>query len=402
MHRGLGITNAHTNQPAIDGRSPGRTVRSRYALASGALCAGAALLSLPSAFFVEPGFPTAAVVGSAIATACAAVFILVSWERAPLALVEAFPAAATVLLAVDAVAIDSSYGFYLALLAGLIAYEFVDTRVVVVHVALIVAAICAPIALTDVDDHAATASALLYAPGAVLLAALAAHLRRIRDAHERAYRQFGLDALAIAARIRSRVGTEEAARELVGWLERQPPLPIAAESQTEVDWWRRWAPAGPMLAGAMAVVVGLFVAVGSLDRERRPPAPRPTAGQRTSAALADRNRHPGSHDNAPPPDRRDAHRAPPPVPSEPSAAQTAGTEAGPATIDGSSTGGAPATAAQTSASTETPARPSHTAGATSAQSAPPPSAPATQPAQPSGPIDALQSVLGPLGLSPAN
>jgi hypothetical protein len=238
-------------------------LRRRDAVFGAAFCGAVPLLSLPTAFLVESGFPTVAVVAAAVGIVFALCCLLASWERAPLAVVHALPAVATVLLAVDAVVVDPSYGFYLVIVAGFVAFLFTDPRWVALHLALILAAIAAPAVIESSASRDATAAALLYVPGALLIVALGYYVRHRVDARERAYRQFGLDALAITARIRSTVGGDEEATQLSHFLHRH-----RSEGPRRATWrprLRASAAAVPWrLLGTAAAVAGALVVVGAL------------------------------------------------------------------------------------------------------------------------------------------
>ncbi len=75
-----------------------------------------------------------------------------------------------------------------------------------VHLALIALALIAPIVFEPEGTRKAVACALIFGPGVALVTATAVHLRRSGEARDRAYREFANDALALASRIRSRVG----------------------------------------------------------------------------------------------------------------------------------------------------------------------------------------------------
>lgn len=187
----------------------GAALRRRYANVAGILCAAGALFALPSALVLEPNAIVAIAVLCALGLVLAGVCVAIPWQRAPFVAIAVTPAAGTVLITFADVLVDPSYGFYLVLVGGFIAYAFATTpRVVAAHVGLIGLALAAPILIDADGTRHAAAAALIYGPGVVLLAGLGSFVRRRTEARERFYRDFAADALAIAVRIRSTVGTE--------------------------------------------------------------------------------------------------------------------------------------------------------------------------------------------------
>jgi uncharacterized membrane protein YfcA len=386
------------NQPGGPHRGP--TVRRRYASVAGALCAAASLLSLPGVLLDADSADAAAAAFAALLGAAFAVpFLLVSWERASLALIEAFPAVATLVLAINAVAIDPGYGFYLVLVAGVIAYEFMDARVVGVHLTLIFAALAAPIALGPSTTHEAVTALLIYGPGALLLAWLGAQARRRIDARDLAYQQFGLDALAIATRIRSRVAREEAGSELAALLRPQRSEQPARSSQVQAPRPWRWVPATGILTGVVAAAV--IVGLGSGGYDDSAPRQRPTAQRTTGHGAADRH---GDRERERPAVSETSTESPAnepgpgtePEPTEPAPTETAA-ESPVAGVESELEASAPSPGPQPAADSESPARPATTPSAT--PTAPPPAAPQPanpQPADQQNPLAPLEQLLGPL------
>ena len=399
LRGGLGV-NREPNQPG-GATDRGPTIRRRYATVAGALCAAASLLSLPGVLLDADSAEAAAAAAAALLGAAFAVpFVLASWERAPLALVEAFPAVATLVLAINAVAIDPGYGFYLVLAAGVIAYEFIDTRVLAVHLTLIVAALAAPIAFGPSTTHEAVTALFIYGPGALLLAWLGAQARRRIDARDLAYQQFGLDALAIATRIRSRVTREEAGSELAALLRAQRSHEAArASRRVEASRPWRWVPAVGMVAGVVVAAVIVGFGSGGYDGSVPPPGPiaKRTTGHGAPEQLRDRERErPAVNESSAQPGAKDhgPSQQPATTPVEPATTETV---AEPPTGGGSEVSASASNAApQPAAESESPARPETT-----------PSTPANPPSatpQPSTPppsnqqnlLAPLQQLLGPL------
>jgi hypothetical protein len=395
--------NREFNQP---GGAPhrGLTVRRRYAAVAGALCAAASLLSLPGVLLdADSTDAAAAAAGALLGAAFAVPLLLASWERAPLALVEAFPAIATLVLAINAVAIDPGYGFYLVLVAGVIAYEFIDTRVVAVHLTLIVVALAAPIALGPSTAHEAVTALFIYGPGALLLAWLGAQARRRIDARDLAYQQFGLDALAIATRIRSRVTREEAGSELAALLrpQRSEMAPPASRRVPAPRSWR-WVPATGLVAGVVAAAVIVGLGSGGFDESvpRRGPIAQRTTDHRAPDKHGDRDRQrPAAAETSARQATQKGRAGTGPQP-EATAAEpaTTGTVAAAPADGGESevSASAPSAGQQPASEAETPARPETTP---SAPASPPPATP--QPTTPppndqQNPLAPLQQLLGPL------
>ncbi len=193
--------------------------RSRYATVAAMLCASASLFLLLTALLLDEAELLTVLTLAGLGLCLAGFYLALPWERLPRVWVVAAPAGAILLAAAAAVAIDPSYGFYLVFIAGFTAYTFEDRRVILGHLGLIALALAAPIALVPDSTREALAAALIYGPGVILLAGLAAYIRDRTDARERAYRQFAEDALALAWRIRTHLGNEEP------WFERPEPPP---------------------------------------------------------------------------------------------------------------------------------------------------------------------------------
>jgi hypothetical protein len=190
----------------------------RYAAVAGLLCAGASLCTLASSLALDATSAMVAIGLAVLGLLLACLCFVVPWERVGARAIQLAPALATVAVAVATTAIDPTYGFYLVLVAGFVAYSYTRTRVIGLHLALIALALVAPIVLDPEGARKALACALIFGPGVMLVTATAVYQRRSSEARDRAYREFATDALALAARIRSRVGpvagTPVNAREL--------------------------------------------------------------------------------------------------------------------------------------------------------------------------------------------
>ena len=254
-----------------DDRGPER--QRRRAAIAGVLCAMASLCTLASSIALDAEPATTAIGLSAFGLMLSLLCFFVPWERLGADLVELAPALATLAIAVAIAAIDPTYGFYLVLVAGFVAFTYRSTRAVGLHLGLIGLALVAPIALGSDGTRNAIACALIFGPGVILVTATAIYLRRTGEARERAYREFANDALELASRIRSRVGP--AAGATVNgpeWFE-PPAAPVIPLRNVGIAKVVRAAPAdGPassapppstrrLPAGAVAIAASVIAAV---------------------------------------------------------------------------------------------------------------------------------------------
>ncbi|MDX6584291.1 MAG: hypothetical protein QOI10_3475 [Solirubrobacterales bacterium] len=197
--------------------------RHRSAGLVGLLCVGASICALASALLLEAGPPLVAFALAGFGLLMAGLCFLAPWDRIGAYTVELAPACATLAIGIASTAIDPTYGFYLVLVAGFVAYTFTEQRAAGPHLALIALALVAPVALEPEGTRKAVACALIYGPGVIGVFAGAVYLRRSAEARERAHREFAADALALASRISSRVGPSDREPIPAGpWP--QPPL----------------------------------------------------------------------------------------------------------------------------------------------------------------------------------
>jgi hypothetical protein len=199
--------------------------RQRYAAIAGVLCAGVSLCTLASSLALDAAPAMTAIGLAAFGLLLSFLCFAVPWERAGTPMVDLAPAAAILAIAIATTTIDPTYGFYLVLVAACVGYMVSRTRVIGLHLALIALALVAPIVLDPEVARKALACALIFGPGVVAVSAIAVYMRRTSDARDAAYREFANDAMALAARIRSRVGTPGSAPLLPPeWLEAPAPM----------------------------------------------------------------------------------------------------------------------------------------------------------------------------------
>lgn len=181
-------------------------VRYRYAAVAGVLCAGASLCTLASSILLESAPAMTAIGLASFGLLLAFLCFAVPWGQVARSLVHLAPATATLAVAIATTTIDPTYGFYLVLVAGFVAYAFRGREVIALHLGLIAMALVAPVVIEPEGTRKAIACALIFGPGVIGVTVLAVYLRRSSEARERAYREFAADAMALASRIRSRVG----------------------------------------------------------------------------------------------------------------------------------------------------------------------------------------------------
>jgi hypothetical protein len=227
--------------------------RERYATIAGVLCAGVSLSTLASSLALEAAPAITAIGLAAFGLLLSFLCFAVPWERVGRRTTELAPALAILAIAIATTTIDPTYGFYLVLVAACVAYMVSRPRVIELHLSLIALALVAPIVLEPEGARKALACALIFGPAALGVTAIAVYMRRTSDAREAAYREFANDALALAARIRSRVGTPGST-----------PLPAP-------EWLETPGPMVPLRNVGIARVVR---AVGSNRRVAIVPAPR--------------------------------------------------------------------------------------------------------------------------------
>jgi hypothetical protein len=346
--------------------------RHRHAALAAALCAGASLCALGSALLLRAGPPGVAFGLAGFGLLMAALCLFAPWERVGAYTVELAPACATIAVGLASTAIDPTYGFYLVLVAGFVAFTFSEPPVIALHMALIALALLAPVVLEPEGTRKAIACALIYGPGVAVVAAVAVYLRRGVEAREAAHREFAADAMALAARIRSRVGADSGAVPVGAWP--RSPLSVTPASTTTA---LRQAPAEapglvwtPATTLAIATVVAaVLLSAGSVLRGGQ------AAGVSSvdSVALVDQ---PPSVAVKSTPASHPAHRSPrPPRPQRVHASRPADR--------GGDGAGQPAAAAPQVASDTAPAGTAAPAG--SSGSAPATSAPADSAALPARP-----------------
>ena len=224
----------------------------RYAAVAGVLCAGVSLCTLASSIALESAPALTAIGLAAFGLLLSFLCFTVPWERVDGRVVDVAPAAATLTIAVATTTIDPTYGFYLVIVAALVGYTFSRSRVIEFHLAVIALALVAPIALEPEATRKAIGCALIFGPAVIAVTAIAVYMRRTSDAREAAYREFANDALALAARIRSRVGTPGSA------------------SLTAPEWLEAPAPAIPLRNVGIAKVVRTGTSDGRGATGRRP------------------------------------------------------------------------------------------------------------------------------------
>ncbi len=237
-------------------------VRRRYAAVAGVLYAGASLCTLASSLALETAPAMTAIGLAAFGLLLSFLSFVVPWERVGSAVIDLSPAAATLAVAIATTTIDPTYGFYLVLVAGFVAYSLRRPAVIGGHLALIAVALVAPIVLEPEGARKAIACGLIFGPGVILVTTMAIYLRRSTEAREAAYREFATDALALASRIRARVGGE----------------PIRAP-----EWFEAPAPALPLRNVGIAKVVRTQPANGA---PMTAPAPAPRRLPMTAVAVA--------------------------------------------------------------------------------------------------------------------
>lgn len=401
---GLGM-NGNIKRLVVDRANDRGERQRRRAAVAGVLCAMVSLCTLASSIALDAEPAMTAIGLSAFGLMLSFLCFVVPWDRVGAHLVELAPAAATLAVAVATTTIDPTYGFYLVLVAGFVAFTYRSLRVVGFHLALIGLALLAPVVFEPEATRKAIASVLIFGPGVILVAATAVYVRRTGEARERAYREFANDALELASRIRSRVGPAAgAAVNGPEWFEAPaaPVIPLRtvgiatvvraeqADEPASTAPAPRRLPVGAVAIAASAIIAMAFTA--ALARDARAPAidqRSPTlardAGQSRSAV--DR-----PDDSARRTGDRSRHRAAP-VPAALAATTPAGT-ATPAPADATGSGGSSGTGGQQAPPASAPAPQAATpvrpqTGEPQPQTPPVP----VQQAGPSGPVDAALGVV---------
>ncbi len=259
------------------------------------LCAGASLCTLASSLALEAAPALTAIGLAAFGLLLSFLCFVVPWSRVAPALNELAPAAATIAIATATTTIDPTYGFYLVLVAGFVGYAFRRPGVIGGHLALIGLALIAPILLEPEGTRKAIACALIFGPGVFAVTALAISARRSTDARDLAYREFATDALALASRIRARVGPGAAGPvSAPEWLERPAPaIPlrnvgiarVVRADVTAASSVVRLRHRLPMTA--VAVTASVIAVVATTTALVRDGAERRTGGDRSPALVRD-------------------------------------------------------------------------------------------------------------------
>ena len=411
---GLGM-NANIKRLVVDRNDDlGSERLRRRAAVAGALCAMVSLCTLASSIALEAEPALTAIGLSAFGLLLSCLCFVVPWDRVGAHLLELAPAAATLAIAVATTTIDATYGFYLVLVAGFVAFTYRSTRVVGTHLALIGLALLAPVALEPEATRKAIACALIFGPGVILVTGTAIYLRRAGEARERAYREFANDAMELASRIRARVGPAAgAAVNGPDWFEPPPaqviPLRtvgiakiVRAEPADEPA--RPAPPARRLPVGAVAIAASAIVAVAFTAALARDDSRSPAAAEGAPALARDTAQSRPAAGGPGAPARRKADRGrnrATPATAAPAATAPAG-GAAPAPAEQTGSGGSGGATAKPAApapgpvpQAPTPVRPQ----ADGAQSQAPPPTPVQQ-AGPSGPVDSavglVEQTAGPL------
>jgi hypothetical protein len=201
------------------------SAKHRYAAVAGALCAGVSLCTLASSLALDAAPAMTAIGLAAFGLLLSFLCFAVPWERASRWTIDLAPGAAILGIAIATTTIDPTYGFYLVLVAACVAYMVSRPAVVGLHLGLIGLALVAPIVFEPDGARTAVASALIFGPGVIAASAIAVYMRRTSDAREAAYRDFANDAMALAARIRSRAGAPVGSSlRAPEWLEAPAPV----------------------------------------------------------------------------------------------------------------------------------------------------------------------------------
>jgi hypothetical protein len=207
------------SSPPFDSELP------RLGRIAGVLFITASLFAVPSAALIEPGPPVAdylvAASGIAIGLGC----LLVPWERLSRRWLHLVIVLGTALVAMGIEVFDEGdYSFFYVIVGIYAAYVVPDRRALAIHLAVITAALFAPLALDPGDSGSEARHALVTLP-VMLIGTIAVYWQRIGlEAREASQRAFAAEAIELAMRIR------RSARG--GQLDEEPPK-TAEEARLE-------------------------------------------------------------------------------------------------------------------------------------------------------------------------
>jgi hypothetical protein len=167
--------------------------------------AGAFLIAIWASAVVSSilleGVPTAAYLLPGLSFCTGLACLAIPWERISPSWLHVALATATVEIAIWVALADASYGVFYVLLAAYAGYVSRRRREVAALVALMFLALVAPL-LYESDRVAVTGHAVLIMSVVAAVSVMAAWARGQVRARQRLYRQFALEALQLAIRIR--------------------------------------------------------------------------------------------------------------------------------------------------------------------------------------------------------
>jgi MFS family permease len=183
--------------PPLDAELP------RLGKIAGVLFIAASLCAIPSGLLIEPRPPASdflvALSGMAIGIGC----LLAPWERMSRRWLHVVILVATVLVAIGIEVFDEDdYSFFYVIVGIYAAYVSPDRRALAIHLAVITAALLAPLVLDPQDTQSEARHALVTLP-VMLIGTVAVYWQRIGlEAREASQRAFAAEAIELAMRIR--------------------------------------------------------------------------------------------------------------------------------------------------------------------------------------------------------
>ena len=214
---------------------------------AGAMFIAGALLPIPSTLLLEPRPPLASYSLTLVVLLTGLACLALPWNRASGHWLHSIAALATIQVALTVALFDPIFAVLYFVIAVFVAYGFGRPRSVFPQIALISAAILAPLAYDPDEARETLQIALLLLPSIWMLAGGVVFLRTQVDTRERTYRQFAEQALKLSERI---AGAPAISPPPARSLARREPVPEPS------GLGRRWRVALAALGAILAVPLG--------------------------------------------------------------------------------------------------------------------------------------------------
>ena len=176
--------------------------RRRLGQLGGALMVIGALAAVPAAFFLEPAPDPVEYLAAFAGVALGVALFLLPWEGFPDRALYAVPVIATAYVFMGAIVFSDDFGFYQVLIGVYTAYAVKPRTDFLALMAFFAVATVAPLLIVDETFSEQAHHVLVILPVLFITAGVVRFLRDALSRREREYRQFALEAVGLAERIR--------------------------------------------------------------------------------------------------------------------------------------------------------------------------------------------------------